>query len=194
VDFVHKKTKDFSRYKLISIVGAIHISSELISRLSASKAKLVFGPRTGARVGNMKIPTNLPPAINLVKSKVLRVETLPPNLSLEIDPIGQANRYIETINVDSNATPYLTLKNGKVIATSEVSGAIYLGSMLDQEGLRVFYKGLFDEIQVDYLLMPVGVRRRCTDSEEFWFNYNDRTIETKNGNMKPAEAKRLPLI
>ena len=194
VDFVHKKTEDFSRYKLISIVGAIHISSELISRLSTSKAKLVFGPRTGARVGNMQIPTNLPPAINLVKSRVLRVETLPPNLSLEIDPLGQANRYIETINVDSNAASYLTLKNGKVIATIEATGAIYLGSMLDQEGLRVFYKGLFDEIELDYLLMPAGIRRRCTDTEEFWFNYNDRTTQTKNGNMMPAEVKRLPII
>ena len=44
---------------------------------------------------------------------------------------------------------------------------IYLGSMLDQEGLNVFYQNLFKEIELEYLLMPAGVRRRCTDSEDF---------------------------
>jgi beta-galactosidase GanA len=78
--------------------------------------------------------------------------------------------------------------------TREGTGVIYLGSMLDQEGLNAFYQKLFKEIELDYLLMPAGIRRRCTDSEEFWFNYNDRTTQTKNGNMKPAEVKRLPLI
>ena len=89
---------------------------------------------------------------------------------------------------------YLKLKNGKVIATREGTGVIYLGSMLDQEGLNAFNPKLHKEIELDYLLMPAGIRRRCTDSEEFWFNYNDRTTQTKNGKMKSAEVKRLLLV
>ena len=38
------------------------------------------------------------------------------------------------------------------------------------------------------------LNERKKNQEEFWFNYNDRTTQTKNGNMKPAEVKRLPLI
>jgi beta-glucosidase/6-phospho-beta-glucosidase/beta-galactosidase len=51
--------------------------------------------------------------------------------------------------------------------TREGTGVIYLGSMLDHEGLNAFYQKLFKEIELDYLLMPAGVRRRCTDSEDF---------------------------
>ena len=194
VDFVHKKTKDFSKYKIISVVGAIHISSELISRISSDKALLIFGPRTGAREGNMKIPKKLPPNIDLVKSRIVRVETLPPNELLDIDPFGNANRYIETLKLDSNASPYLKLKSGKVIATREGSGAIYLGAMVDQDGLIAFYQKLFEEIELDFILMPDGVRRRCTENEEFWFNYNNKVIQTKIGNMQPADIIRLQLV
>ena len=194
VDFVHKNTEDFSGYKLISVVGAIHISSDLISRIANSMATLVFGPRTGARVGNMQIPKNLPPQINLVKSRILRVETLPSNVSLEIDPLGRAGRYIEIIKLDNNASPYLKLKNGQVIATKEESGVIYLASMIDQKGLTAFYQKLFKEIKLDFLLMPDGVRRRSTEIEEFWFNYNNKVVQTKIGEMKPADIIRLPRV
>ena len=92
----------------------------------------------------MKIPKKLPPNIDLVKSRIVRVETLPPNESLDIDPFGNANRYIETLKLDSNASAYLKLKSGKVIATREWSGAIYLGAMVDQDGLIAFYQKFND--------------------------------------------------
>ena len=141
----------------------------------------------------MKIPKKLPPNIDLVKSRVERVETLPPNITLDIDPCGNANRYIETLKVGSNASPCLKLKNGKVIATREESGAIYLGAMVDEDGLTAFYQKLFEEIKLDFILMQDGVRRRCTENEEFWFNYNNKTIQTKIGDMKPASIIQLQL-
>ena len=113
---------------------------------------------------------------------------------LDIDPFGNANRYIETLKLDSNASPYLKLKSGKVIATREGSGAIYLGAMVDQDGLIAFYQKLFEEIELDFILMPDGVRRRCTENEEFWFNYNNKVIQTKIGNMQPADIIRLQLV
>ena len=142
----------------------------------------------------MKIPKKLPPNIDLVKSRIVRVETLPPNELLDIDPFGNANRYIETLKLDSNASPYLKLKSGKVIATREGSGAIYLGAMVDQDGLIAFYQKLFEEIELDFILMPDGVRRRCTENEEFWFNYNNKVIQTKIGDMQPADIIRLQLV
>ena len=66
--------------------------------------------------------------------------------------------------------------------TREGTGVIYLGSMLDQEGLNAFYQKLFKEIELDYLLMPAGVRRRCTDSEDF-----DLTITTEPSKRKMAK-------
>ena len=142
----------------------------------------------------MQIPKNLPPQINLVKSRILRVETLPSNVSLEIDPVGRAGRYIEIIELDNNASPYLKLKTGQVIATKEETGVIYLASMIDQKGLAAFYQKLFKEIKLDFLLMPDGVRRRSTEIEEFWFNYNNKVVQTKIGEMKPADIIRLPHV
>jgi hypothetical protein len=66
--------------------------------------------------------------------------------------------------------------------TREGTGVIYLGSMLDQEGLNAFYQKLFKEIEFDYLLMPAGVRRRCTDSEDFGL-----TITTEPPKLKMAK-------
>ena len=86
------------------------------------------------------------------------------------------------------------MKNGQVIATKEDSGAIYLASMIDQEGLTAFYQKLFKEIKLDFLLMPDGVRRRSTEIEEFWFNYNNKVVQTKIGEMKPADIIRLPRV
>jgi hypothetical protein len=54
--------------------------------------------------------------------------------------------------------------------------------MLDQEGLNAFYQKLFKEIELDYLLMPAGVRRRCTDSEHFGL-----TITTEPPKRKMAK-------
>ena len=66
--------------------------------------------------------------------------------------------------------------------------------MVDQDGLIGFYQKLFEEIELDFILMPNGVRRRCTENEEFWFNYNDKVIQTKIGDMQPADVLRLRLV
>ena len=42
--------------------------------------------------------------------------------------------------------------------------------------------------------MPDGVRRRSTEIEEFWFNYNNKVVQTKIGEMKPADIIRLPHV
>ena len=88
----------------------------------------------------------------------------------------------------------MKLKTGQVIATKEETGVIYLASMIDQKGLAAFYQKLFKEIKLDFLLMPDGVRRRSTEIEEFWFNYNNKVVQTKIGEMKPADIIRLPRV
>ena len=42
--------------------------------------------------------------------------------------------------------------------------------------------------------MPDGIRRRSTENEEFWFNYNNQVVQTKIGEMKPADIIRLPRV
>ena len=52
--------------------------------------------------------------------------------------------------------------------------------------------GKKNQVKLDFLLIPDGVRRRSTEIEEFWFNYNNKVVQTKIGEMKPADIIRLP--
>ena len=75
------------------------------------------------------------------------------------------------------------MKNGK---------CIYLGAYLEDETLIQFYKPLLQDAQIETIQLPPGLRKRVTQTEEFWFNYDCETVNTPHGALPPAGVLRVP--
>ncbi|HQY43333.1 MAG TPA: beta-galactosidase [Paracoccaceae bacterium] len=70
---------DLSGYALVVAPDLVIPNPAFIARLSASAAKVLFGPRSGSKTPDMQTPANLAPGLlaDLLDMKVTRVESLP---------------------------------------------------------------------------------------------------------------------
>ncbi|WP_313530991.1 beta-galactosidase [Shinella sp.] len=70
---------DLSGYKLVVAPDLVIPDAAFITRLKASGAKALFGPRSGSKTRDMHIPADLPPGplADLLDFRVTRVESLP---------------------------------------------------------------------------------------------------------------------
>ena len=190
VDIVPPSRVDFAGYKLVLAPGLMHLPNGLRSALAQAKGHVLYGPRTGARDKNFAIPSPLPPAIDGLEVTVARVESLRPDMPVELQGGGAATGYLEELETDAPAL--LSTKEGAAILVGDPAQS-YCAAWLDADGLDRLVGTLAGLSNLEVRQMPEGVRTRRTATEEFWFNHTAHPVKTPAGELPPAGVLRRTL-
>ena len=188
IDFLSPEATNFNDYKLIIASGVMHTPDKFKELLLNSTAEILFGPRSNAKSENMYIETKLPPNLPKLDVTVDRVQTLRPDINIPLEISGNAKYYIEEL--EGKADDIIKTSSGISVLKSK-NNINYLGSWLDGHGFDELFISLFNKINLDYTIMPYGVRRRETSDYYYWFNYNENETNTIIGSIKGADFVKI---
>lgn len=189
IDILPPSTRDFAGYALVLVPGLMHMPEDLKTALAGADATVLVGPRSAARVGNMRIPTPLPPDLSGLDVTVARVESLRPDSPVPLAGGGAVIGYREEL--EGSARVLEETETGAPVMVAG-GGLHYLGAWLDQTALARVLGGLCSERGLETLTLPEGVRRRDTATERFWFNYDNAPHEVDGRLLEPASVLREP--
>ncbi|WP_106745926.1 beta-galactosidase [Yoonia maritima] len=187
VDILSPDTQDFSGYKIVLAPGLMHLTDELRAALAQTEAHVVYGPRTGARDADFKMPIPLPPAIAGLDVTVERLESLRPDSPTPLKGGGAVQGYLEEL--ETTATPMFTREDGQSITVTD-GNRTYNGGWLDDAGMDRLVAQLCETANIATRALPNGIRIRRTVTEEFWFNHCAGAVETEIGRLAPASVTR----
>lgn len=190
VDILPVTARDFAGYDLIMAPGLMVLDADLAQALGKSGAQVIYGPRTGARNGEMSIPVPLPPAIAGLDVTVAEVESLRADISVPLENGGSVIAYREVL--EGGADVVLRTEQGEPVAMQQARQT-YLGGWLDEISMKQFIEAACAEAQIETMQLPDGVRTRATGSERFWFNYTDQTVTCHGVTLPPAGVLRVQL-
>ncbi|MDP6967517.1 MAG: beta-galactosidase [Gammaproteobacteria bacterium] len=172
VDIVSPDVAGFDAYKLVLAPGLMTMSESLKHNLLHTSATVLLGPRSGAKQEVMRIPQQLPPAIEGVDLTVTHCESLRPDAPIELRKGGLIKIYREHTRADMDIIEQAL--DGVPVLLQKGS-FFYLAAWLDMDGLVPIVEELCLSLDIDLCPMPRGVRRRQTANECFWFNYGSET-------------------
>ncbi len=185
VDILPSSTREFSGYKLIGAPGLMHMTDGLKQALIDAPGQVIFGPRSGARDEDFVIPPQLPPALPGRDLKVVRVESLRPDMPVSVQGGGQIKGYLEAVEGGENAL--LETSNGDPIAVALSDTNTYMAGWGDQNTIKRLIVLHAQKVGIPTLDMPDGLRVRETKSERFWFNYSAEDIEFEGRKIPSAD-------
>ena len=187
VDIIRPES-DLSGYKLIIVPGLMHISEGFKQALAASDALVVLGPRTGDKDNNMNTPLPLPPALPGLDVMVSRVESLRPDMPVELANGGAITRYREEL--DGTAEVIESTLDGDAAAVAS-GNLIYIAGWLDQKAAKRIYRAACERSGIETVDLPDGLRRRAIVSECFWFNYSTHEVQFAGMTFPPISVTRV---
>ena len=165
----------------------MHMPADLKQALHSSGAQIVLGPRSGARDIDMCMPIPLAPAFPDLDASVTRVESLRPDTPLPLTGGGHAINYREYLETSLDALE--TTNDGQAIAVQH-GKTTFLAAWLDQAALQRVLNGCCTSIGIETQEMPQGVRRRDTQTERFWFNYDTNEHRVGDLTLAPTSVTR----
>ena len=191
MDIIPPDEGDLERYDLLLAPGLLHVSDDLQKRLRTFSGQLVLGPRTRAKTEDMQIPNPLPPQVPNLVATVDYTETLRPDMPIALEGGCNVVGYRESLVVSEGVAERTADGLPAVVRQGNVT---YLAAMLDQKGLKRILATVCATAGIETLDLPDGLRRRCTDTEEFWFNYAADSIEYNDLTLPAAGALRMALM
>ena len=176
IDIIRPDTIDLNQYQLIFVPGVMHMNDAIKSSLIECDATVVIGPRSGSRDKDFKIPELLPPSLEQLDTVVEALESLRPDDKIALQNNGNIVNYREFLS--GNGDVFLSTKQGQTVAMRKGS-LIYVGSWLDQSGLKYLFQNLCMEQEISTIELPDALRIRDTRTERFWINYDniDHTVD-----------------
>lgn len=175
---------DLAGYALVLVPDMVIADPAFIDRLAESKAKVVFGPRSGSKTVDMHIPATLPPGpiAKLIDIRVTRVESLPSGHSEPVlygNEIWQSGTWRETIETSSDALARFESsyrKGAPAIAGNDK--ARYLAMLPDRAFLARILADALDWAGVAYLsdLGDIRIARRGILGFAFNFGPSPRDL------------------
>ena len=190
VDILPPDTTDLSAYKLVLAPGVFTLSDALKSALAAHKGTAILGPRTNSKTPNFAIPVPLPPALPGLDAKIIRVESLPPDVPVPLAGGGNFQHWREKLEGTAHVTEMATDGWPALVSTGKLH---YLAGWPDDEAMtRLINTACVTEgIETDPL--PEGLRRRDTATHRFLFNYNPVPAEWGGVTIPPGGVHWTPL-
>ncbi|WP_108838279.1 beta-galactosidase [Tateyamaria sp. Alg231-49] len=186
VDILLPTTRDFEGYALVLAPGMMHMPDDLKSALGQAKAEVILGPRSAARDTHFCIPTPLPPAWPGSDLAVSRVQSIRPDMPIDIDGGGQVIGYFEQITGGGEVV--IQTADGAPAAVRCDAGVTYVAGWGDDAMHQRVIRATAPNLAVRE--MPDGLRRRATGSEIFWFNYSTKDVEIDGENVSASGILR----
>jgi beta-galactosidase len=152
-------------YQMIVAPSLPILSAELVARLEALQVPIIFGPRSGSKTGDFKIPTELPPGLlqAVLPVKVSRVESLRPSLTADRNG-EQVTRWSEEI---ISAIP--SGNDGDIVHRQ--NDFQYISAWPSNDLLKSLFSEMAEEAGLSVFALPSDLRVRTTGSYVFAFNY-----------------------
>lgn len=173
VDFV-RPGADLKGYKLVLVPCLMHVSDVALQAFEAAEGLVLFGPRSGSRTRDFKIPDNLPPGplAALTKVRTLQVASLRPGLQYAVSGgvSGAAIRWKEQISVDPAADILARFEDGDAALTRS-GNSFYMACWPDETLLGETVKHLATSAGLDVVSLPPSIRIRKRGDVTFAFNY-----------------------
>ncbi|MFN3847610.1 MAG: beta-galactosidase trimerization domain-containing protein, partial [Paracoccaceae bacterium] len=183
VDILPPDTADLSAYPLVLAPGVATLSDAFLSALTVHKGQSIIGPRSNCKTVEFATPVPLPPNLPGLQATVMRVESLPPDVPVPLVAGGNLLHWREKLDTTARVV--------------EVAGDGF-PALIGADGLH-YLAGWPDEVALDRILtaachraglevdpLPVGLRRRDSDTHRFWFNYNPVPVEWAGVTIPPA--------
>jgi beta-galactosidase len=176
VDIVHPRA-DLAGYKLILCPLLPFWPDDLTQRLQATGARVIMGPRTGAKTPDFQIPEGLPPggARALIDITIARVESLRPSHVEHAGPY-EVRRWLE--HVESPLMPQAATPSGHGIwfKSAQVD---YLATWPCAALLHDVLADRCVELGLAMVNLPEGLRLQTRGSVCFAINYEATPIDLR---------------
>ncbi|MEO0380154.1 MAG: beta-galactosidase [Pseudomonadota bacterium] len=186
VDILPPDAREFGEYALVLVPGMMHMPEDLKTALADADAQVILGPRTAARDTHFNIPTPLPPSWPDSDLTVSRVQSIRPDMPIDVDGGGQIMGYFE--QVEGGGDVVLRTRDGAPMAVRCGPRVTYVAGWGDDLAHMRLIRALAPDLEVTE--MPEGVRRRATGTEVFWFNYSTEDVEIEGLPLPSAGVLR----
>ena len=153
------------------------VSEDLASRLEASAAEIVIGPRSGSKTENLTIPEGLAPGAlrDLLNLNVVRVESLGPGVmhqgELDNGETFVVENWLEHV-ICPMAPEIIYAPGGPAVLRNE--NAVYLPVWSDENLLQYVLKEAVRRADLPMFELPEGLRLRRSGDLVFATNYGQR--------------------
>ncbi|MEM1262047.1 MAG: beta-galactosidase [Pseudomonadota bacterium] len=162
-------------YALVAVPCLASIDTSFVERAKASKAQIIFGPRSGSKTREFCIPAELAPGplqkpLGLV---VTEVETLRPGARDAFQWRGQSYRtslWREHLEVSQQHVAAHFDDGGPAVV--QVGSLSYLASLPDRDFLVDYFAAFCKQRGIATQRLPDGVRLRRRGDLTFAFNYS----------------------
>ena len=165
---------DLKPYKLVLVPCLPHVSDAAASAFENAAGTVLYGPRTGSKTRNFRIPETLPPGplAKLLPLQIAVVASLPPGLVTAVSGrvSGKVERWRE--HVETKAEIVARFDDGKPAVISAGRHA-YVAGWPDRELLGSLMKWVASAAGLVTLDLPEAVRLRRRGDLTFAFNYGD---------------------
>jgi len=178
VDFVSADSANFEKYPMVLLAGLFSWNATLTAAITQYQGQLLIGPRSGSKTENFAIPVTLPPDLvtDVLDMRVSRVESLPPDLRIEVPGWGALRRWREFVDPGPKCQCVVSSDEGEAILLKQ-QNRFYLAGWPDEELLRRVLQELCREAHIRVLDLPDGVRIRTQGEDTFVLNYSDRAFD-----------------
>jgi beta-galactosidase len=167
-------------YAMIVVPPLPVLSSDLAARLQASGAHVVFGPRSGSKTVDVRIPANLAPGplAEVLPMRVWRVESLRPNVREAVTSdalIGEGGFWRDLIDVQDGTVVEATFADGHPAIVGHAR-LHYLSSVFDTDFTIAYFMrvALLAGLAPERLPDTVRISRR--GDLTYVFNYGSSTV------------------
>ncbi len=183
VDILPADTARLDTYRLILVPGLVTLPAPLIDALRTTRARVLLGPRTGAKTAALAIPVPLPPALPDLDVTVARVETLRPDMPLAVAGGGHVTLWREEI--EGAAEVLDRLADGQPVSM-RAGNLTYLAGWPDPAFLRRLLLRACAEAGVATQDLPPDIRLRQSGATRFVFNHGPEPVEFDGRMIPPA--------
>ncbi len=190
IDILPPDCADLSAYKLVLAPGVATLSDGFLTALTRHKGLSLLGPRTNAKTADFAIPVPLPPNLPGLAATVARVESLPPDVAVDLPLGGTFCHWREKVETTAKVVE-TTADSWPALIRAD--GLHYLAGWLDEAGFARILDALCLEAGLETEHLPEGLRRRDSATHRFQFNYNSFAVEWHGREIPAAGVDWQPL-
>ncbi|MEO1732658.1 MAG: beta-galactosidase [Pseudomonadota bacterium] len=188
VDILRPDQFDFTGYKAVFAPGLMHMPDRLKAALATAETLAVIGPRAGARDAHMAIPVPLPPALPGLGLTVSRVESMRPDMPVNLKGGGAVVGYLEDVETTADVLMETDAAQPFLVATGT---QMYVAGWGDDTAMDRLVLKVCQTTGLVHTTLPDGLRCRDTGTERFWFNYNPYEVDGPQGPIEAAGILRV---